>query len=190
MPDLSLSLEERIEYIVPKKFSVEIANHQRSLPISRSLLRRLVRDVLMAEEVLSAEIELAFVDDPTIHQVNRDHLRHDYPTDVITFPYSESDEIPLRGEIVISADHAISQGERFGHAPDRELLLYVIHGLLHLVGYDDHEPADKKVMHKRQAKLLKEFVPSADVESRALKRPSASKKRVSKKGSTSSRRTS
>lgn len=190
MTDLTFSNPFRIESILPEKFSVEIANRQRSLPIPRSLLRRLVRDVLTVEDVSSAKIELAFVDDPTIHQVNRDHLRHDYPTDVITFPYSEPDEIPLRGEIVISTDHAISQGKRFGHSPDRELLLYVIHGLLHLVGYDDHVASEKKAMHKRQAQLLNEFVPIADGVIRSVKRHSASKTKVSKKGSKSSRRTS
>lgn len=190
MSDFHNTRQKRNESMVPTTFSVEIANRQRSLPIPRSLLRRLVRDVLTAENVSSAEIELAFVDDPTIHQVNRDHLRHDYPTDVITFPYSEPDEVPLRGEIVISADHAISQGARFDQAPDRELLLYVIHGLLHLVGYDDHEPADKRAMHKRQAELLSEFVPVAKSVPRAVKRPSTAKNKASTKGRSSSRRTS
>jgi len=69
-------------------------------------------------------------------------------------------------------------------------LLYVIHGLLHLVGYDDHEPSDKRAMHKRQAELLKLLVPVADAPPRAVKRSPATKKKVSKKESTPSRRTS
>ena len=186
------SIREGIETVVPPKISVEIADRQRSLPIPRLLLRRLIKDVLSAENIAAAHIELAFVDDATIHRVNRDHLKHDYPTDVITFPYSTPGE-RLEGELVISTDHAIANAASFGHSAERELFLYVIHGLLHLVGYDDHDPAKKKKMHRRQIELLDQFGPVAKMKAtkpKSKSAPQSSPTVKAKKGRSSSRRTS
>ncbi|TWU01952.1 rRNA maturation RNase YbeY [Neorhodopirellula pilleata] len=74
--------------------------------------------------------------DAAIHQINRQFLQHDYPTDVISFPY---DLVPPRveGELVVSLETAIAQATVAGWSIREELLLYVVHGTLHLVGYDD-----------------------------------------------------
>ena len=114
-----------------------------------------------AQEVPEAHISIALVDDATIHEVNRRHLEHDYPTDVITFPYSPPGE-PLEGEIVISTDHAFASSPRFHHDAEREALLYLIHGLLHLVGYRDDVPARARQMRRRQTYLLNRLVPRAE----------------------------
>lgn len=136
---------------------VEVADRQRRLRIDRRRLRNLVRFVLASEGITEATISLAIVDDATIHRLNRDHLGHDYPTDVVTYPYSAPDE-PLAGEVVVSADHAAAQAGRFGHSPREELWLYVIHGLLHLAGYDDRRALDAKRMSRRQRRLLEHWM--------------------------------
>src|SRR5205823_1506484 len=107
--------------------------------IDRARLREVVRTVLEGEHIKDAEISLAFVDSPTIHRLNQRYLQHDEPTDVLSFPLSEPNAAKLAGELVIGAEVAKAQAEERGHDVQAELALYVIHGLLHLCGYDDHE---------------------------------------------------
>jgi probable rRNA maturation factor len=138
--------------------AVAIANRQRALPIDRPIHRRLVKYVLSEEGVNQAEISLAFVSNAEIWEINRQYLNHDYATDVITFPFMSADR--LSGELVISAEYAAEVGPDFGHQACEELMLYVVHGLLHLTGYDDKSPAKAKVMSRRQSQLLAGFVAS------------------------------
>jgi probable rRNA maturation factor len=110
------------------------------------------------------EVSIAIVDDPTIHQLNREHLDHDWPTDVISFLF-EADEAAasVEGEIVASIDTATRLSQAAGWSPQDELLLYVIHGLLHLAGLDDIEPADQLEMRTAERDCLMALgVPGAD----------------------------
>src|SRR5262249_10886293 len=116
---------------------VEIANPQEAVRIDRSKLREVVRRVLEGESIKNAQISLAFVDNQTIQQLNNRYLKHDEPTDVLSFPLSDGNTSPLKGELVIGAEIAIEQARTRGHDAHAELALYVIHGTLHLCGYDD-----------------------------------------------------
>jgi probable rRNA maturation factor len=98
----------------------------------------------------SGDLSLAVVDDVEIHRINREFLDHDWPTDVIAFPLAEDD-----AEIVVSAERALAEAESRGVEPMAELLLYVVHGLLHLVGHDDHDPEDARRMHEHSLNLLR-----------------------------------
>jgi probable rRNA maturation factor len=118
----------------------------------RSRLADVARRVLEAEGVVRAEISIAIVDDPTIHEVNRRHLDHDWPTDVISFILSGPDEEPLSGELIVSAETAARMAERDGVWT--ELVLYVIHGLLHLCGHDDLTEEGAAGMRRREGELL------------------------------------
>ncbi len=110
----------------------------------------------------SMDVSLAIVDDPTIHELNREHLEHDWPTDVITFVFEQSDD-HVEGEIIASADTAARLSQSAGWTPEDELLLYVIHGLLHLAGLDDVEPEDQqKMRHAEYRCLLHLQVPGAE----------------------------
>ena len=97
------------------------------------------RAVLSAAGLKEAEVSLAIVDDRTIQQLNRQYLDHDEPTDVLSF-LLEREVGRLEGEIVVSRDTAASSAPAYGWTPADELLLYVIHGALHLVGFDDTTP--------------------------------------------------
>lgn len=134
---------------------VSIASPQEVVPIDRGAVRQLVRTVLEGEGEPDAEISLAFVDNPTIHQLNKRYLDHDEPTDVLTFPLSDSGARKLAGELVLGAEVARDQAASAGHAVEAELALYVIHGLLHLCGYDDKKPQDAVAMHERESHWLK-----------------------------------
>lgn len=127
---------------------VSIASPQELVPLDRPRLREIVRLVLAEEDIKDYEISLAFVDNPTIHRINKQFLDHDEPTDVITFPYSSGKV--LVGELVIGVEVAQEQARAGGHPVDVELALYVVHGLLHLVGYDDKDAHDRKQMRARE----------------------------------------
>src|SRR4051812_44343508 len=116
---------------------ISIATPQEAVPIDRGRMREVVRAVLDGEGIADAEISLAFVDNATIHRLNKQFLNHDEPTDVLSFPLSEPNSRKLAGELVIGAEVALAQAGEYGHDFQAELALYVIHGLLHLCGHDD-----------------------------------------------------
>jgi probable rRNA maturation factor len=136
------------------EIEVEISNTQSHLRVDTATLQALVRAVLAAENRSSASISIALVDNAAIHAVNRTHLAHDWPTDVISFPLSAPEDPVLTGELVISAEMACTSAHEIGAQPDDELALYVVHGLLHLCGFDDHDGVDAQQMHAREDELL------------------------------------
>jgi probable rRNA maturation factor len=129
---------------------VEIASPQQSMVIDRAKIREIVRKVLEEEKVTNARISLAFVDNPTIQQLNQRYLGHDEPTDVLSFPLSEGNLSPLNGELIIGAEVAMEQASARRHDVQAELALYVIHGILHLCGYDDDDPTERTEMRERE----------------------------------------
>ena len=118
-------------------------------------MREIVRAVLCEEGISEAEISLAFVDNPAIHQLNKRYLGHDEPTDVLSFPMSDPGSKRLTGELVIGAEVAQIEAESRGHDVQAELALYVIHGLLHLCGYDDKSSSDAEEMRERERDYLR-----------------------------------
>lgn len=117
-------------------------------------MRTVVRGVLEGESISKAKISLAFVDDETIHTLNKRYLDHDELTDVLSFPLSGPGAKTLEGELVLGVGVAQRQAEERGHPVEAELALYVIHGLLHLCGYDDHDPQDAAQMRQRERHYL------------------------------------
>src|SRR6266852_9625957 len=136
---------------------VSIASPQELVPIDCGRMREIVRAVLREEGISDAEISLAFVDNPTIHQLNQRYLGHDEPTDVLSFPLSDPGARRLTGELVIGAEVAQAEANNRGHDVHAELALYVIHGLLHLCGYDDKSSADAQKMRERERHYLRFF---------------------------------
>ena len=136
---------------------IAIASPQETVPIDRKQMRKIVSTVLAGEGVADAEISLAFVDNPTIHALNKRYLDHDEPTDVLSFPLSERHAKKLAGELVIGAEIAKAQAQERGHDVQAELALYVIHGLLHLCGLDDKSDAAAAKMRQREGHYLKEL---------------------------------
>jgi len=134
---------------------ISIACPQELVPIDRGRMREIVRTVLREEGISEAEISLAFVDNPTIHQLNKRYLGHDEPTDVLSFPLSDSGSKRLTGELIIGAEVAQAEANNRGHDVHAELALYVIHGLLRLCGYDDRSSADAQEMHDRERRYLR-----------------------------------
>jgi probable rRNA maturation factor len=136
---------------------ISIACPHEAIPIDRTRLREAVRAVLAGEGVADYEISLALVDNATIHRLNKQFLDHDEPTDVLSFPLSEPSARKLSGELVLGAEVALARAGELGHDVQAELVLYVIHGLLHLCGHDDHEPPDATRMRERERHYLKQL---------------------------------
>ena len=134
---------------------ISIANLQELVPIDRGRMKEIVRAVLREEGVSEAEITLAFVDNPTIRQLNKRYLDHDEPTDVLSFPMSDPGSRRLTGELVIGAEVAQAEAASRGHDVQAELALYLIHGLLHLCGYGDTSPAEAQEMRERERHYLR-----------------------------------
>ena len=133
---------------------VEVSDTQSHLVVDEDALAGLVRDTLRHEGFQRASISIALVDDATIHALNRRHLGHDWPTDVITFRLSDPDEPELAAELVVSAEMAKTTADEEGKRPVDELMLYVVHGLLHLCGEDDGSPEQSARMRLREAEIL------------------------------------
>ena len=136
---------------------IAIHSPQEIVPIDRGRLREVARAVLDGESIADYEISIALVDNPTIHQLNKRYLDHDEPTDVLSFPYSAPGARKLEGELVIGVEIAQEQAKERGHDVQAELALYVIHGLLHLCGYDDKSPGAERDMRERERHYLRQL---------------------------------
>ena len=116
-------------------------------------IEQAVNIVLTEAGIASAEISIAVVDDATIWKLNREFLKHDYPTDALSFVLSH-DEQGLSGEIVVSAETAAREAAEHDWPVDSELLLYVVHGALHLVRYEDSTQDQRREMRSRERQIL------------------------------------
>jgi probable rRNA maturation factor len=134
--------------------TVEVSDTQSHLPVDPSELERVVRGALAAEGVHAGSISVAVVDDATIRVINREHLDHDWPTDVISFVLSDPDDVEFSGELVVSAEMAAATAKEAGVSPLDELALYVVHGLLHLCGQDDTTDLARRAMRRREGEIL------------------------------------
>jgi len=139
-------------------FRIAITDRQSALKLDRTALKRVVRDVLEHEGISDAEISLAFVADDEMHALNRRHLEHDYPTDVLSFLLDESETETgrsIEAEIIVGTEYAARTAPQFGWSANEEVTLYVVHGLLHACGYDDLSPDKKRVMRRAERAALR-----------------------------------
>jgi probable rRNA maturation factor len=135
--------------------SVSVASPQELVALEYVRLKDCARTVLTGEGISEAKVTLAFVDDTTIANLNQRFLDHDGPTDVITFTYSKPKAKKLEGEIVIGVEVAQREAAERGHDVNSELCLYVIHGCLHLCGYDDSSKRDAADMRRKEREYLR-----------------------------------
>jgi probable rRNA maturation factor len=125
---------------------------------SEDLIKRAVSAALAHQSVsLDSELTIVLTDDARLRELNRDYLGVDAPTDVLSFPASETDpETGARyiGDILISIPRARAQADAAGHPPETEMQLLVVHGVLHLLGHDHAGIEEKAHMWKAQAGIL------------------------------------
>lgn len=132
---------------------VEISDRQSALECRPESVRDVLRCALQ-KEGRDAELSVALVDDRRMTALNREFLGRDDVTDVLAFPYGSEGDV-VRGEIVVNAELAVRQAADRPHSAQDELMLYLVHGLLHLLGYDDRGPDEARRMRRREGAILK-----------------------------------
>lgn len=120
--------------------------------VKKPEVHKLIRSLKSALEFKIDSLYINFVNEETILQINREYLKHNFLTDIITFNYSGSNKI-LDGEIFISVDDARHNAKRYKVSVNKELNRLVIHGVLHLCGYDDTTVRQKKIMKSVENQL-------------------------------------
>ena len=127
-------------------------------PFPENLLESAAQAALEYEsQSLDSELSIILTDDARLHELNLNYLEVDAPTDVLSFPASETDpETGARyiGDILISVPRAQAQADAAGHPLEAEVQLLVVHGVLHLLGHDHARAAEKARMWKAQAEIL------------------------------------
>ena len=135
---------------------IEVAIRRRRPAVSAASVRAAVSAVWAAEGEGEPGVAVTVLDDAAIRAVNAEWLDHDWATDVISFSYAE-DPAPdgVRGEVLVSAETAEREAAARGRDAREELLLYVAHGTLHLLGWEDDTPAQRRAMNSRARVLLR-----------------------------------
>jgi probable rRNA maturation factor len=132
--------------------SVEVSSRQRRRKVDTRALARIARCALDLVHDSHFQLGIVLVDDATIAKLNAQYHATSGPTDVLSFDYGEG-----RGELIISVESAIRQARRFRTTPARELVLYVVHGVLHLHGYNDRTPNVRRRMRAAERRLMSEL---------------------------------
>ena len=142
-----------------------IKNQQKIIKLNQGKTKGIIKKVLQHLKVdEKTEISVLFTDDKFIRSLNNKYRGIDKPTDVLSFnlqegafktPEVESDK--LLGDIIISVETAQRQADALNHSMEKELTVLLIHGLLHLTGYDHEKGKDYKVMREKESEILKIF---------------------------------
>jgi probable rRNA maturation factor len=129
----------------------------RKIPIPVISIKKIVKSILKEEKVKKAFLTIVLVRDAMIRRLNRKYMSKDLNTDVLSFDLMHpfSSKTGLVGDVVVCVDTAAAVAKKIKVTFEEELMRYIVHGILHLIGYDDSSRTEKKKMWKRQEELLK-----------------------------------
>ena len=135
---------------------ITILDRQNKILVNPEKIKKLISNVLKLEKTKNkGELTISFTTDALIRKLNKKYLKKNAPTDVLAFDISNPKEKEhLRADIIVSTDTALRNAKEFNTTPFYELNLYSIHGLLHLLGYDDHSSKNRKLMRKKELKYV------------------------------------
>lgn len=139
---------------------IYLNNNQNKIELNLDFWESFINKVcqkLKLEE--NTEVSITFVDNKEMRKLNRTYRKIDKATDVLSFPFDNSFNLPVKvlGDIVISAPKAVSQSKEYQHSLNREIGFLMVHGLLHLIGYDHETPEQENKMFSLQKNLLQDF---------------------------------
>ena len=140
---------------------IDVSSEKTRSPLNRDTIASIARSTLRSERVRHALISIALVDRPTIARMNRDHLGHSGPTDVISFGFTRAASTdPVVGDIYICPDVARENARAHGASVREEIARLVVHGILHTLGYDHPESDGREDsdMWRRQERLLRRLM--------------------------------
>lgn len=140
--------------------------HVPKMKKEEELIKKLIKTIL-GQEGLNEEVEvyILLTDNDEIKKINMKYRNLDKPTDVLSFPMYEHDELNklkkikvksqmILGDIIVSMEKVVEQSVEYGHSKERELLYLITHGMLHLLGYDHMKKTEEKIMRKKEEKIL------------------------------------
>jgi probable rRNA maturation factor len=141
--------------------NIVVANRQRAKKIHSRLLKQIVGALLAELKISRAELGIALVGAAEMARVNRQFLRHEGSTDVITFDHRDHaaplapHAARLHGELFVCVDDAVRQAKQFKTTWQSEVVRYIVHGVLHLLGHDDLQPAARREMKRVENRLVR-----------------------------------
>lgn len=145
------------------RYEIQIDDRSGSKTIDTALLKKKIRGILAAMKWEKAAVNIILVSDSGIRKINKEHLAHDWATDVISFSHLDHEGVqplvggkPFLGDIVISAATARRNAKEYGNSLLYEICFYVCHGILHIAGFDDSTKKDRQRMLNIQAALLED----------------------------------
>ena len=135
---------------------ITLSNQQKKVIIPNKKIKKLIQAVLKGEGIQeSGWINICFVNNRQIKKLNAQFLKINSATDVLAFNLSDKKNTgTILADIVISAQESRNQARNFKTTPDYELSLYVVHGLLHILGFNDHTPREIKLMRKKESQYV------------------------------------
>jgi probable rRNA maturation factor len=133
----------------PTGGKVAVSNRQRRCRIDTKLLAEIAAQALKLVHADQTQLSVVLVNDAMIAKLNARYHDTQAPTDILSFDYGRG-----QGELIISVEQAIAHARCFRSTPARELVLYVAHGILHLHGYDDVKPLDRRRMRAAERRLM------------------------------------
>ncbi|MBP7088113.1 MAG: rRNA maturation RNase YbeY [Candidatus Omnitrophica bacterium] len=150
---------------MPQKVKIEITNRQTIKRLNLKKISFFSRKIIALLSCTaknskkfkinpSARISLLFCDNKIIKRLNKKYFRKTSSTDVITFPLQDKLDPDYLGEVIISVEEALKASEDSGYNWEKEIILYLVHGILHLIGYNDVTRSAKKIMERQQKKIL------------------------------------
>lgn len=146
---------------------VEVTNQQKIKRLNLNHLRRYIKEILTylsvedsakGKNIPSKSVSILFCDSDCIKALNEKFFKKVHPTDVIAFPLQDDFKPAYLGEVVVSVEEAVIASRKYNTNWEQELSLYIIHGILHLVGYRDHTRKQREVMDKKQKEILRKAV--------------------------------
>ena len=135
---------------------VQIAKNFKDIDVNLPKLKKLVKAVCTRFKLSKATVGIAIVDDAEIRKVNKQFLNRSSTTDCLSFNLSDNDA-KKSFELVVNAEKAVKEANLRGHSSEAELALYVIHGLLHNLGFDDSTQGQAKKMHDTEDEILQQL---------------------------------
>ncbi|MDD5140966.1 MAG: rRNA maturation RNase YbeY [Verrucomicrobiales bacterium] len=141
--------------------NVVIANRQRTKKINARLLKQIVGGLFMELKIKEAELGINLVGAREMTLVNENFLQHEGSTDVITFDHSNAEcgvrsaELQIHGELFVCVDEALLQARQFKTGWQSEVVRYIVHGVLHLLGHDDLRVAARRRMKREENRLVR-----------------------------------
>lgn len=140
------------------KYQLKIEKHCTTSRMSNAKLKQIAQNVLASEGIERATINIVLVNDTYMIELNQKYLQHNEPTDVLSFNLSDNVSELLEGEIYADVDQIARQAQEYGVDFAEELARIIIHGILHLIGYDDRSDLERKNMTKKEDDYLTSYM--------------------------------